>query len=117
MSGAGSEIVIAVENLSKKYCRSLRRSLFYATSDIATELAGLRRRSADLRKGEFWALRDLSFELCQGESLGLVGANGSGKTTLLRILGGRGSRPQRRGQDERAGEPDMTRPRHPSFTG
>lgn len=81
-------MVLAVEGLAKKYCRSLRRSLFYATVDIATELGGLRRRSESLRRGEFWALSDVSFELRRGESLGLVGPNGSGKTTLLRVIGG-----------------------------
>lgn len=82
------EVVLSVQGLSKKYCRSLRRSLFYAMTDIATEFGGLRRSSDRLRKGEFWALRDLSFELRRGESLALVGPNGCGKTTLLRIIGG-----------------------------
>ena len=83
-----AEILVSVEGLWKKYCRSLRRSLYYGARDVAVEMAGLARRGDTLRRGEFWALRDVNFTLRRGESLALVGANGSGKTTLLRILGG-----------------------------
>jgi lipopolysaccharide transport system ATP-binding protein len=83
------EILVKAENVSKKFCRSLKRSLWYGMQDIGNELIGHRHDHPDcLRQDEFWALRDISFELRRGECLGLIGHNGAGKTTLLRILNG-----------------------------
>jgi lipopolysaccharide transport system ATP-binding protein len=83
------ETLIKVEGLSKKFCRSLKRSMWYGVRDIGSELTG-RRHGADgiLRPDEFWAVKDINFELKRGECLGLIGNNGAGKTTLLRMLNG-----------------------------
>jgi lipopolysaccharide transport system ATP-binding protein len=130
------DVLIRVKNVSKKFCRSLKRSLWYAVQDITAELNPLTwitRRLNDtegkdrqpqgqgirttpvnmtdanqeggapdpvrtggneeivlpeLRRNEFWGVRNISFELRRGECLGLIGRNGAGKSTLLKMLNG-----------------------------
>jgi len=82
------DVVLSIKNVSKRFCRDLKRSLLYGVQDIAGEVFGAQRQDVQLRKGEFWALKDVNLELRRGEALGLVGANGAGKTTLLRIVSG-----------------------------
>ena len=67
MMGTEKEVAIAVKNISKRF-----RVTEAEGSDGSTE---------------FWALRDVSFEVCRGDVMGIVGSNGSGKSTLLKILG------------------------------
>ncbi len=81
-------LVISVEGVSKKFCKSLKRGLFYGVIDVLRSMLGVEYDLGKLRKSEFWAMDDISFELQQGESLGIIGLNGSGKTTLLRLLNG-----------------------------
>jgi lipopolysaccharide transport system ATP-binding protein len=82
------EVVLSVRNVSKKFCKKLRRSMAYGIADLAQNLIGLKPDSTQLRKDEFWALENIDFQLRRGEVLGLIGVNGSGKTTLLRLLSG-----------------------------
>jgi lipopolysaccharide transport system ATP-binding protein len=82
------EVILSVQNISKKFCRKLKKSYAYGLRDITKELLGLPRNSHRLRGGEFWALKDVNIEIKRGQSIGLVGVNGSGKTTLLKIING-----------------------------
>ncbi len=82
------EVVLSVRNVSKKFAKNLKMNMFYGIVDLARNMVGLRSDSSSLRKSEFWAVNDVSFDLKRGQMLGLLGRNGSGKTTLLRLISG-----------------------------
>ncbi|MDP2138497.1 MAG: ABC transporter ATP-binding protein, partial [Candidatus Didemnitutus sp.] len=79
---------ISVTDLSKRYLIDHERRSDTLRDALAHGVSGLwkRLRHGRLEQEEFWALRDINFEVKPGEVLGIIGRNGAGKSTLLKIL-------------------------------
>ena len=72
--------VVQVENVSKRFILHHERP--HSFKELVINLFGRNSR----RREEFWALRDISFELSEGEMLGIIGPNGAGKSTVLKLI-------------------------------
>jgi lipopolysaccharide transport system ATP-binding protein len=82
------DILVDAVGVGKKFSQDLKWSMIHGISDLSRLMLGKKLKRDELRKQEFWALKDVNLKLHRGEILSVLGNNGSGKTTLMRMISG-----------------------------
>ncbi|BDV43041.1 ABC transporter ATP-binding protein [Geotalea uraniireducens] len=83
-----SDSAITFENVSKRFKKGQIYDSLRDLLPALTKKAFARSGERELKKNEFWALNNISFDVKKGESVGIIGHNGAGKSTMLKHLSG-----------------------------
>ena len=80
------DVMIKLENVSMKFNLGIEKE--FSIKQAFVNFFSFKNKKNKKKKGYFWALSDISFEVKRGEVIGLIGSNGAGKSTMLKVVSG-----------------------------
>ncbi|MFQ3548800.1 MAG: ABC transporter ATP-binding protein [Armatimonadota bacterium] len=81
-----SKPIIEIQNISKKYRLGVEKEKYLSLRDEIMKFVSSATRKKRFELSQFWALKDISFDVQNGEAIGIIGKNGAGKSTMLKVL-------------------------------